>query len=239
MKLSGQIDNDKRISFSILSIAFILSFIKMAAFADDCSGCRKFDVGPVYLQIDVLEHGKTENRMELWGFKSDLSYVFSNGFAVKPTLLYATGDGYITNSGLGLGWYIPINDKITIGPFIGLTYSYIKTKTDLPQFFLEDVKEQFQSLCGFLACEAIWCFMPSWRLIFLYQYGFCRTRTKLEVLPGKVKGHSEGANYGVMLENDLTEKWSINIGFGYNISLSKVKHGLRGKGIKFGLAYWF
>ena len=232
-------DNYRFLLFFFTLCVYLIPCQRENAFADSCGRCRKLDIGPVFLQIDVLQHGKTEKRMELWGFKGDLNYVFENGFSIKPSVLYGGGDGYLTNGGLGLGWYIPINDKITIGPFIGFTYSYVKTKTHLPQFLLKDIQEQFQSLCGWGAVEAIWCFISTWRLIVSYQYGWCRTRTKLEVIPGKIDGHSQGSNYGIMLENDFIDNWSVNLGFGYNISLSKERHGLRAKGIKLGLAYWF
>jgi hypothetical protein len=42
-----------------------------------------------------------------------------------------------------------------------------------------------------------------------------------------------------MLETDINDCWSVNIGGAYNISLSHEKHGLRAYGGRLALAYWF
>ena len=56
---------------------------------------------------------------------------------------------------------------------------------------------------------------------------------------GTTKSKPKGSNYGVMIEHDLNDRWSINLGGAYNTSLTKEKHGIRGYGGRLGCAYWF
>jgi long-subunit fatty acid transport protein len=75
-----------------------------------------------------------------------------------------------------------------------------------------------------------------------YQYAWSRTHTKLTHEHNKLvseKSHSCGPNYTLGVEYYVDDHWAINCGIGYNISLSKEKHGLRGKGAKLGVAYYF
>ena len=53
------------------------------------------------------------------------------------------------------------------------------------------------------------------------------------------KSHSDGPNYSLGIDYSLSKHWSVMLGFGYNITLSKEKHGIRGKGAKLGLSYYF
>ena len=67
-----------------------------------------------------------------------------------------------------------------------------------------------------------------------YGRGYYRWSNQLDDFPT----HKENP-FIIPLERTLHGDWSINLGYGYNIILSKDKQSLRGKGMKLGLAYWF
>ncbi len=72
----------------------------------------------------------------------------------------------------------------------------------------------------------------------MYQYVWSRTITRIKGFKD-TKSSPKGSNYSVMIESDINEKWSVNLGAAYNTSLTKEKHGLRGYGVRWGFAYWF
>ena len=58
------------------------------------------------------------------GIRADLSYVFANGWLIKPTALYGKEkDGEITNLSIGFGRCIPICDSWIMTPTVGVTYT--------------------------------------------------------------------------------------------------------------------
>lgn len=201
-----------------------------------CQG--KVDFAPAYVHIDILEHQKTVKRMDLLAFKADATIVINNGFCLKPTILAGTGHGAIFSGGLGIGHCIPITNRITLTPYVGCTYTHLRTTIDIPMLALKDLKERFRSISPYVSLEATIKIAEGWRICGVVQYAWSRTHTTIKHLLSD-KSNAKGPNYALLLEHDLNDKWSVNIGAAYNISLTKEKHGLRGAGVKLGLARWF
>lgn len=223
----------------ISTFCLVLTVIWTASIQGAVGG--KIDVGPAFVHIDILESGHTVKRMDMWAFRGDFSYTLYEGLYIKPTVLYGHGSaakGGIFSGGAALGYYVPCNKKLAIAPMVGVSYTHLWTKIDFPPFMLENLQERFKSVSPFIGIDLYWTICPGLRLSGSFQYSWSRTHTTIQKLI-KDKSRSKGPIYGLMLEYDLSEKWSINIGGAYNISLSKEKHGLRGTGAKLGLAYWF
>ncbi len=205
----------------------------------------KVDVGPAFLHIDILEHNKTVKRMDIWAMRGDASYFLYKGLYIKPVILYGNGGaakGGIFSGSCGLGYCIPLSPKLIISPLVGVTYSHLWTKINLPipfpPFQLKNIRENFKSWAPNVCLDVYYTFIPTWRICAGIQYSWSKTKTTL-VHVGKFKSKSEGFAYSLMLEHDLSDVWSINIGAAYNLSLTKEKHGLRGSGIKAGITRWF
>ena len=208
--------------------------------------CGKVDVGPAYIHVDVLESGKTVGRMDMGGVKSDATVVVWKGLCLKPYILYGyqNKSRHLFSGGGGIGHYTPITDTISITPSIGCLYTEVKTNLTVhPENspFPLDVRERFRSVTPYLGMDITWCFCPTWRICAQYQYCWSRTHTKLtsDFFTKNSSSHSWGPSYSLLLEKDLNNKWSVNVGAAYNISLSKEKHGIRGYGVKLAIAYWF
>lgn len=205
----------------------------------------KIDVGPAFLHIDVLEHNKTVKRMDMWGVRADFSYFLYKGLYIKPIVLYGDGGaakGGIFSGSCGFGYCIPLHPCFTVSPSVGATYSHLWTKINLPipdtPIILKDIREHFKSWAPYVCLDLYYTFIPTWRLCAGIQYSWSKTKTTL-VHVTKQKSKSEGFAYSLMLEHDLSDQWSVNIGAAYNLSLTKEKHGLRGTGIKAGITRWF
>ncbi|MBA2728558.1 MAG: hypothetical protein H0U49_10355 [Parachlamydiaceae bacterium] len=204
-----------------------------------CDG--KIDIGPAFVHIDILEHGHTVKRMDMWAVRTDASYMVWKGVFVKPTLLYANGGsakGGLFTAGFAIGHYTPINAMFAVSPQVGVTYSHLWTKIDMPLFGLEKLNEKFKALSPYLGIEICCKLDDGWRIYGSYQYAWSRSKTIISHI-GKFKSNCEGPTYSFLIEKDLSDKWSVNFGGAYNLSLSKEKHGLRGTGLKAGIVRWF
>lgn len=203
--------------------------------------CGKVDVGPAYVHIDVLESGKTVKTLNMAAVRADASYLIKegSGLCIKPYVLYASGGGELFNGGLGLGYCWPVNDRLIVTPLIGCAYTYMHTHIHVEmQGHKFRFKEKFRSYSPYVGAEATWKIADGWRVCFMIQYAWSRTRTVINKLI-KAKSHSKGPSYSAMLEYDINDQWSVNIGGAYNITLSHERHGLRGAGVKLGIARWF
>lgn len=222
------------------SFFFCLSTILSCLFISNASAdtCGKIDVSPTYVHLDVLESGHTVKRLDMGGIRVDGSGLVWKGLCVKPTAMYVYGHGELFTVGMGIGHYTPITDRFSLTPTIGCVYTELRTKINIRPFFLYNLKEHFQSVSPYLSLEATYKIVPGLRFSFIYQYAYSATHTVIKHL-GTDNSHSWGPSYAVLLEKDLSDKWSVNIGGAYNIMLTKEKHGLRGYGGKIGVAYWF
>lgn len=202
----------------------------------------KLDIGPAFLHVDILESGRTVKRMDMWGVRADFSYFLYKGLYIKPIVLYGNGGaakGGLFSSSLGLGYYIPLQERLAIAPSFGVTYSHLWTKINFAPLQLKHLREKFKSWAPYVALDIYFNFKPSWRVCAGVQYAWSWTKTSIQRLIKDDKSHSEGFAYSILLEHDLSDQWSINFGAAYNLTLTKEKHGLRGTGIKAGVVRWF
>ncbi len=223
-------------AFILTILLFGISFFQLEA---TCDG--KIDVGPAFVHLDILESGHTVKRMDMWAVRVDGSYMVWKGVFVKPTLLYGNGGaakGGLFTAGFGVGHYTPLNQRVALSPQIGVTYSHVWTKIDLPLFALENLRERFKAWAPYLGLEIVFNFDGGWRIYGSFQYAWSRSKTEISHLISD-KSNCKGPSYGFLVEKDLSDKWSVNIGGGYNLSLTKEKHGLRASGVKIGLVRWF
>lgn len=202
----------------------------------------KVDVGAAFMHVDILESGHTVKRMDMWGVRGDFSYFLYKGLYVKPVVLYGTGGasrGGLFSSSLGLGYCLPITKSFTVSPSVGVTYSHLWTKIDIEPLQLKNLRENFRSWAPYLSFDIYYNFCSSSRIGFNIQYAWSHSKTSIQKVTKNHKSSPEGFAYSVLLEHDLSEKWSINLGAIYNLSLTHEKHGLRGSGVKAGLVRWF
>lgn len=226
------------------SLALVLAswlVVQQPIYADSCA---RIDVGPAIGRLDVLESNKTVKRINIVGVKGDATIMVmkDSGLCIKPQGLYGKGhDGEIWNGGIGVGYCIPVYDWLTVTPSIGCAATHLQTEIDVPLpllgITLHDVKETFRSTSPYVGLDVTYRFNSCWRVYGIIQYSWSHTKTTLKGLL-KVKSKTQGFNYAAVLERDLNEKWSVNLGAAYNLSLSKEKHGLRGAGVKIGITYW-
>jgi hypothetical protein len=220
---------------TFMAILSILSFVKDSLYAD-VKG--KLDLGPTYAHIDILESGHTVRTMDLPAIKGEANINFYKGFCLKPNFLYGSNKGYLFNAGIGLGYFIPLDDHISITPSVGWSFTDLRTTINLPIFNLRHLKERFRSNSPYIGVEVTYRFSPCLRATAAYQYAWSRTHTIIKHL-ASTHSHTEGPNYSFMVERDINSKWSVYIGGAYNISLTKEKHGLRAYGAKIGIVRWF
>lgn len=197
----------------------------------------RIDIGPALVNVDMLESGKTVRSLDLFALKGDATLMVYEGLCIKPSFLFADGKANLNSASIGLGYCIPLTDCITVTPSYGVTGTLFKSRLDIPQYGMYHVREKFRSQGQYVCLDATWTFLPGWRIYGVAQYAWSHVHTK--VGPFKTKNNTEGPSYALALERDINDEFSITLGAGYNASLSKEKHGLRGKGIKLGLAYWY
>lgn len=229
--------------YHIVTLLFVtcsLSYPAKVQAGGNCAG--KFDIGPTFMHVDILESGKTVKRMDMPGVRGELSYCFWKGLFIKPVVLYGHGGaaakGGLMNGGLFVGQCIPLSDRAFIAPSIGVSFSHLWTRVDLPQVSLKNLKQNFKSVSPTLSLDVQYNFGHGCRMIATVQYAWAHTHTSVAHLFNS-KSHSQGFNYAFLLEKDLNDHWSVNLGAAYSLSLSKEKHGIRASGLKLGLAYWF
>lgn len=200
--------------------------------------CGKVDLGPTLMDIDILESGKTVETLHMKGVKGDATLLVYEGLCIKPGFIWGRGHGQLAAGTIAVGYYFPITDKFKILPNIGMTWSYLHTRVDFQEIGLFDLKERFRSNSPFLGMEICYSLTDKWTLMGIYQYAWSRTHTKIDSIVSN-KSHSCGPNYALGIDYSINNHWSVTFGLGYNITLSKEKHGLRGKGAKLGIAYYF
>lgn len=216
--------------FMLISILFSPSLY--------CEVKGKADIGATLMDIDILQSGKTIETLHMKGLKGDATVIVYKGLCIKPSFIWGRGHGEITSGTIAVGCYIPITKEIRIVPNIGVTWSYLHTHVDYEQFGLFDLKERFRSSSPFIGMEFCYSITDKLTLTGLYQYAWSRTHTKIKPIVSETS-HSCGPNYAIGIDYSLNKHWSIVCGVGYNITLSKEKHGIRGKGAKLGMAYYF
>lgn len=197
----------------------------------------KVDIAAAIIDVDILQSGKTTETLHMWGSKGEATLVAFGGWFLKPGYIAAGGDGTLYSFSIGVGHFYPYKDFIFM-PSVGVTFTHLKNKVDLEQIQQFDLTQKFHSTSPYVGIEVCYKLTSKWTLMGLYQYAWSKTHTTIKPFVSD-KSHSDGPNYGLGVDYSLTPNWSITFGVGYNITLSHEKHGLRGKGAKLGIAYYF
>lgn len=223
------------IKLALLTIIFFSSSLQAAC-------CGKVDLGATFFDVDFLQSGHTEKTDHMTGYKGDATIQIIGGVVLKPSFIWGKGDGELASGSIGLGHCTPIYKGLTLIPSVGVTFSYVRTSIDVEiselNVTFKDQRERFRSISPYVALEFCYSLSEKWRFMGGYQYCWSRTHTKISHFVSDTS-HCSGSNYTLGIEYNIDKNWSVNLGAGYNISLSKEKHGIRGKGIKIGLAYYF
>lgn len=223
---------------NILSLCVFLFCLSTHAVNAEVRG--KVDMGPTYLSIDLLKSGKTQNTVQMYGLKGDATVLVYEGNAIKPSFLVGTGKhAGLVSGNLAYGYYLPLTPKFKILPNVGYSWGYLHARTDidLGVIVLKDLKERYRSESKFIGMDFSYTLNCKWSLIGAYQYAWCKSDVKIE--NNKSVSHSCGSNYSLGVDYTYNDNLSFNFGVGYNVALSKEKHGIRAKGVKLGASYYF
>lgn len=215
----------------------------------------RVDAGPVYVHLDVLEHGKTIDKLDMEGFRADGNFQIYSGLVFKPAFAIAGGRGEYYSGTLALGFYLPMKDLtpfldgLSFMPQAGWTGSRLKTHINLPipQFgiVIPGVLEIFRSSTEFVGLEATYQLLSNVSISGSVIYGWSNTTTTLQKefpdtsqnLRVKAPSSSKGWSYSAMVDYQFTTHWSVNVAGVYNLMLSKENHGIRASGVRLGLGY--
>jgi hypothetical protein len=220
-----------------IKAVFITLFVLIGSYSYALNG--KVDSGIAWLNIDVLESGKTKETLNMIAWKTDATIAPFGGLCVKGGFLLGAGrHSHLSSLTAGIGHYFSIFDRICLLPNVGVTFSHLHTKIDFPILGLFNLNEKFSSFSPYVGLDVSVKLTEKWYLHGLFQYAWSRTHTTIGNLVSD-HSHSDGPNYALQIEYCLNNSLSLNFGVGYNITLSKEKHGLRGKGAKLGLAYYY
>ncbi len=223
-----------------LALFFSSAFLFLVKFLLPAETHGRIDVAPVALKIDVLEFGHSVDTLHMYGGRLDatLQVAENYGFVLKPCVFGASGEGDFVSGGIALGHYTPITSCLNVTPTLGYSYTELKTTINIPAFGLTRQREKFKSNTAVLGVEVGYTITPKWAITGVYQYGFARTHTTIGHII-HAKARSQGPNWGAILDYTLCDHWLISAAVGYNNSLSKEKHGIRGLGYKLGVAYTY
>lgn len=217
---------------------FILLALLLMGSSLEAAMSARIDIGPAYAKVDMLESNKTVRSLNLAAVKGDATIVVYEGLCIKPSFLLASGKANLNSASVGVGYCIPLPYKITLTPSVGVTETRFRSKLNLPDYGLFKLKERFVSQGQYVSLDISWTFIQDWRVYGMAQWCWSRVRTKINSFPSS-RNHTQGPNYAIALEKDINKQFSVSLAAGYNLSLSKEKHGLRGVGVKLGLAYWW
>lgn len=230
----------KNIVYTCLIILFsTFGLVSTPVFAE-CIG--KVEAGPAFLHVDVLQSGKIIKKINMAAVKADGNVGIWNGICLKPTILYGKqGSTETLSGGSGIGYYAKLTDKVCVTPSLGCNFTEFKTTISMPIPGTDmemDLKQRFRSVSPYGAVDVTYTFLPGWRVCGIYQYVWSYTHTSVTGMKSTVS-HPKGSNYALLLETDINEHWSINLGGAYNTSLTKEKHGLKAYGVRLAAAFWF
>jgi hypothetical protein len=204
----------------------------------------KIDAGPVYINMKVLQHGKTQQTLEMYGFRADATIqVFPGeglfrGIVVKPSGTWAEGSGNFVTGGIGIGHYTPIMDCLAVTPLVGIVYSRLSTWVDYSEFGLSIQKQIACATTPYVGIDICYTINPQWLVSGSIQYGWAAGRTYIGIL-GLSKGQSAGPTLSAMVDYYVTPQWSINAAWAYNHTLTQERHGMKASGCRLGLGYTY
>lgn len=195
----------------------------------------KVDMGAAFVNVDLLQSGKTVDSVRMRGFRGEATVNVWEGVFVRPICIFVGGKGQLDSVSVAVGQFLPFC-KILFQPNVGVNFSYLRTKIDIAENV--SAKEKFRSYSPFIGLEATYTLLEKWTFSASVQYAWCHTKTIIKPVLNE-KSRSEGPNYSLGIDYNINQNWAITFGAAYNISLSREKHGLRGYGTKIGVAYYF
>src|SRR5690242_13336489 len=78
----------------------------------------KIDLGAALIDIDVLESGRTVETLHLKGVKGDATILVYKGWFIKPSFIWAQGDGRLATGGVAVGHYFPLHERFSLLPSV-------------------------------------------------------------------------------------------------------------------------
>ena len=151
----------------------------------------RIDAGPIYVHMDVLNYGKTYEKLDMEGFRADGYFQVYSGLILKPSFTIAGGHGEYYAGTLALGFYIPMGDLVScldglsFLPQAGWTGGRLSTNIDtnidlfppLTPTTLRGVREIFRSNTGFIGIEGSYQILYNVTISGSALYGWSGTRT--------------------------------------------------------------
>lgn len=207
----------------------------------------KIDAGPAYIEADIKANGTTVKTMEMYAFSINATVLFMHdlclgtnlfdGVCFKPKLTVASGEGELWNAGIGIGYYLPVTDWLTIIPNGGVSFGELETTIDIPPFGLFNISQTFQSRAPYGGVDVtVKC--GCWLVTGVYQYAWARTRTITGTI-ARTKTQSSGSNYALQIDYYISGCWSINAGIAHNLARDKERNGIEITGGRIGTSYTF
>ncbi len=213
-----------------------------ASFSSLCADTKgKIEVAPSYIHIDIIQASDTVQTLDLIAVRAEAAYVMWKGLYLKPLAMYGKGKhAEFSTAGINLGSCIPLCDKFTLAPSIGINYSNLNATVflDFGELGTFKLHENFEGWAPYISLELVYCIQTDLRLSFSGQYAWSRSETTVKNFFTDTSD-AQGPAYALMLEYDFNPCWSVNIAGAYNESFSKQKNGIRGRGTKVGLVRWF
>lgn len=221
---------------SLLTLCATFTSLTLSA---DTKG--KIEVAPSYVHIDLIEANDTIQTLDMAAIRVEAAYVIWKGLYIKPLGMYGKGKySELTTAGINLGSCIPLCEKFTLAPSIGINYTNLTANVFLNfgEHGVFKFHEKFEGWAPYISLELVYCIQKNMRLSFSGQYAWSRSETTIKNLLS-VTSDAQGPAYAVMFEYDFNPCWSFNVAGAYNESYSKQKNGIRGRGTKLGLVRWF
>ncbi|MBT6928770.1 MAG: hypothetical protein HN831_00125 [Waddliaceae bacterium] len=206
----------------------------------------KVDLGAATM---LIENKYADNRGKLTnmtGGRLAATFVYPNGFTIKPSVLAGFGEGHIYNGGIAIGWYLPIGNNLRFIPNIAYSMSYLKTKNieihPAPGFAIASEEASIQSRVPAIGVDTIVKFGDKWAATLVLQYAWSHSKSHFSnaALPqdGK-RTESRGLNSAINLEYFIDDSWSTSLTLGINDANDNELNGVTGRGVIIGAGYRF
>jgi hypothetical protein len=223
------------------TLNFLIASLILLTTENHADTLGKIEAAASYIHIDLIEAKNTIKEIDMPGIRVEGAYSFDHGVYLKPCVMYAKkNESELISAGASLGICIPYRERFLVSPSLGVNYTKLNTKIDLEfgNGILITAHETFEGWAPYLGLEITYRIRKDLRLSLSGQYAWSRSETDIKKIL-RSKSDSSGPAYGVMLEYDFTDCWSVNIGAAYNESYSRERNGIRGRGGKIGLVRWF
>ncbi|SCA63466.1 hypothetical protein SCG7109_AP_00070 [Chlamydiales bacterium SCGC AG-110-M15] len=224
--------------FSILLSSLTFYFSSAQAEMGDVHG--KIDVGVAIADLELISGGERGKAHTLEGISTNGSIIFSNGFTLKPAAIYAEDAGNYYSLGMGFGWYIPLQEGISILPNVGVSYSRLIARTGLPTGVPNNTEMRLRSRVQYMGMEVAYKLCEKLLLTGGVQHAWNQSTSSFSIaaLPTST-AESRGFNYSASLDYYLNESWTVQLAGTIQHSRSNETEGSDAKGVRLGLGYIF